>query len=526
MRAIRYEEGLQARFPEIASEWCTDKNGGLLPINVTPGSNKKVWWICNKGHEYLAMVAKRTTRGQGCPYCANVKVLTGYNDLATTHPEVLSLWDYEKNSRENIQPEKVLAGTDKTAWWICEHGHSYQMRIANKSRGANCPVCSSQILTKDNCLATTSPNLAQEWHPFKNGNLTPYDVMSGSHRKIWWLCKYGHEWQAPPYSRLVHGCPVCDSEKRTSFPEQAIGFYLGKLFDIVSRANLGGFEADIYCPSLKVAIEYDGEFYHSGTESDDREIRKNEFFIERGVLLFRVKETKTRIPFDCHQTAYGYEIHTTYSQDYCFIKDVVCTIISTINNRFKTHYSADVDAARDQVAILERFAQQKGNNSFLKQKPLGAKKWNYEKNGDIDLRLLPKTSKKKYWWKCPTCGNEWFGSLDNVVNSLTCNKCSRQIITGYDTAPEIQMGSTTGFRELPVNLQTENPDLASQWHPTKNGSFHPMEESRFLHRRSYGKYIKLCVIKNFLTHKYYVFSISSALIPLVFRVIFLTIQFC
>ncbi len=61
MRAIRYEESLQSRFPEIASEWCSYKNDGLLPINVTPGSNKKVWWICSKGHEYLAMVAKRTT---------------------------------------------------------------------------------------------------------------------------------------------------------------------------------------------------------------------------------------------------------------------------------------------------------------------------------------------------------------------------------------------------------------------------------------------------------------------------------
>lgn len=477
MKVIIYKDSLQFKYPEVASEWCIKKNNGLLPINVTPGSNKKVWWVCSRGHEYLAMVSKRAIRGQGCPYCANVKVLVGYNDLATTHPNLLPFWDYEKNSRESIMPEKVLSGTDKKAWWICEHGHSYQMRIANKAGGAGCPVCSSQILTKDNCLATTNPDLAQEWHPSKNGSLTPHDVMSGSHKKVWWQCKYGHEWQAQPYSRLVHGCPVCDSEKRTSFPEQAISFYLGKLFEVVSRENIGGFEADIYCPSLKVAIEYDGEYYHSSTESNNREERKNIFFIENGILLFRVKETKTKIPFDCHQTAYGYDLCTTYSQDYIFIKEVVGAILRVINHRFKTNYSININIVRDQVAIIERFAQQKGNNSFLKQKPLGARKWNYEKNGDIDLSTLPKTSKKKYWWKCPTCGNEWFGSLDNVVNSLTCNKCSRQIKTEYDVAPETQMGPSAVFRELPDNLQNENPDLASQWHPSKNGYFKPIHVS-------------------------------------------------
>ncbi len=129
----------------------------------------------------------------------------------------------------------------------------------------------------------------------------------------------------------------------------------------------------------------------------------------------------------------------------------------------------NVDIERDKVAILNLYAQQKENNSFLVQKPLGAQKWDYEKNGDIDLRLLPKTSKKKYWWKCPTCGNEWYGSLDNIVNSLTCNKCSRQVKMEYDVAPETQMDSTIIFRELSRNLQTENPALASQWHPSKNG---------------------------------------------------------
>lgn len=466
------EYSLAHDFPEIAKEWHPTKNDSLSPQDVCPGSNKKVWWVCPKGHEYSAMIIKRTKRGQGCPYCSNTKVLAGFNDLATTNPEVLTFWDYEKNV--DIKPEIVLAGSDKKVWWKCEKGHSFPMRIAAKTSGSGCPICSHQKVSEGTCLATVNPEIAKEWHPTKNGELTPYDVLPSSHRKVWWLCPYGHEYKTFIYARQKSGCPTCNSEKRTSFPEQAILYYLGKMTLVESRYNIGGFEADVYCPMLKIAVEYDGEYYHAGEESSAREERKNNFFRETGILLFRIKETKQDIEFECRKTDYGFEIDVQYSQDYEFIDQVLAVIISKINSRFQKSYLVDANIIRDKIAILNQFAQLKDDNSFLMTKPLGAQKWDYKKNGDIDLRLLPKTSKKKYWWKCPTCGNEWYGSLDNIVNSLTCNKCARQIETEYDIAPETLMDASTIFRELPVNLQTENPDLASQWHPTKNGYFKPI----------------------------------------------------
>lgn len=46
---------------------------------------------------------------------------------------------------------------------------------------------------KENCLAITNPELIEEWHPTKN-TLTLYDVTWGSSKKLWWICKFGHEW--------------------------------------------------------------------------------------------------------------------------------------------------------------------------------------------------------------------------------------------------------------------------------------------------------------------------------------------
>ena len=120
-------------------------------------------------------------------------------------------------------------------------------------------------------------------------------------------------------------------------------------------------------------------FFHSGVESEIREERKNQFFIESGILLFRVKETKKTIDIICSDTEYGYKIKTTYTQDYYFVKDVIAAIISRINERFGKNYITDVDVNRDKVAIINLYAQQKEENSFLIQKPLGAQKWDHKK---------------------------------------------------------------------------------------------------------------------------------------------------
>ena len=56
MAKLTKDYNLAALYPDIAKEWHPTKNGDLTVDNVTPKSNKKVWWICSKGHEYESSV--------------------------------------------------------------------------------------------------------------------------------------------------------------------------------------------------------------------------------------------------------------------------------------------------------------------------------------------------------------------------------------------------------------------------------------------------------------------------------------
>jgi hypothetical protein len=83
----------------------------------------------------LVSVDGRRKGQAGCPICANQQLLVGYNDLATTHPE-LAL------EADGWDPRTVIAGSNKKAKWICEQGHRWSSVIANRSRvGVGCPSC-------------------------------------------------------------------------------------------------------------------------------------------------------------------------------------------------------------------------------------------------------------------------------------------------------------------------------------------------------------------------------------------------
>lgn len=126
---------------------------------------------------------------------------------------LLTQWDAALNG--SLQPPDVSPGSKRTVWWRCEKGHTWQAQVKSRVYGSGCPVCANRTLAQGvNDLATTHPELVPEWHPDKNGTLTPQDVMAGTRRKVWWRCAEGHEWEATVGSRVDgRGCPVCAGRK-------------------------------------------------------------------------------------------------------------------------------------------------------------------------------------------------------------------------------------------------------------------------------------------------------------------------
>lgn len=206
---------LEAR-PDLAAQWHSTRNGDLKPSDITAGSRTKVWWCCEKGHEWLAMVDSRT-QGAGCPICLGYKVLPGYNDLATVNPQVAAQWHPTRNGA--LTPSDVPKGTHKKVWWCCEKGHEWQATVYNRHRGNGCPVCAKERLrgkklNSNGSLQDKAPELSCEWHPTKNGDLTPSDMTEHSNQKVWWICSKGHEWEASVSSRTSgDNCPFCSGHR-------------------------------------------------------------------------------------------------------------------------------------------------------------------------------------------------------------------------------------------------------------------------------------------------------------------------
>ena len=263
---------LATTHPELCLEWNYEKNIDISPSNVSKASTKKVWWKGKCDHEWQATIGSRTA-GRGCPYCSNVKVLAGYNDLLTINPQVASEWHPTKNGE--YQPQNFMSGSGKKAWWKCSScGHEWQTSIANRTSGdgTGCPKCKVEIIAIKNStpnsgesLLDINPELAKEWHPTRNGDLTPKDVFPNSGKTVWWKCIVGHEWKAAINIRNRGiGCIQCSKEKQTSYPEQAVYYYMQKIFpDAINRYVDNGKEVDVYIPSLKIGIEYDGMFFHT-----------------------------------------------------------------------------------------------------------------------------------------------------------------------------------------------------------------------------------------------------------------------
>ena len=212
-RPVPGQTDLASQYPALARQWHPVKNQPLLPTEVLPGSHRKVWWLCPKGHEWQAQIKSRVS-GCNCPVCANRMLIPGENDLNTVHPELAQQWHPTCNG--TLTPRQVLPGSHRKVWWLCSKGHTWQAEVAARVSGNGCPICAGKrVLPGENDLASLFPEIAKQWHPTRNGTLTPHQVSPYSNRKVWWQCELGHSYQAVIGARTIRisGCPYCAGKK-------------------------------------------------------------------------------------------------------------------------------------------------------------------------------------------------------------------------------------------------------------------------------------------------------------------------
>lgn len=385
------------------------------------------------------------------------KLIVGINDLMSQYPEIASEWDYKKNDK---RPQDFAKSSNKKIWWKCSNcGYSWCAQVSSRTCGTGCPRCGrnkSRTSRKQNqvnrvgSLYDLRPDIAQQWNYEKNHGVRPTEVTKGTNKKYWWICPKGHEWEATVNSRtrsMFANCPICNSESKTSFPEQAILFYISKFYKAQSRYLYMGKEIDIYLEEANIGIEYDGKYFHSSEKKLVADKRKEVFLIQNGVQLFRVKEAS-------ENKVQGNTVFYTHAYSLKNMENAIYELFKLINGSLVV----DIDISRDSNFIYQQYIQLEKENSIAEKKPELLLEWNYEKNGSLKPEYISYMSGKKVWWRCKDCGYEWQAVISSRYVGNGCKACAGQILV---------VGKN--------DLLSQNPKLAKEWDYDKNKTIKPQD---------------------------------------------------
>lgn len=292
----------------LASEWIGSEVPGKSPQTLSAGSKFSALWQCSEGHQYVARVCDRK-KGTTCPFCSGKKVLAGFNDLATTNPELALEWDEQKNGEKT--PQNVSAGSEYLAHWLCPaEGHEYTALIRNRRKGRSCPYCVNQkVLEGFNDLTSRFPEIATEWDVQKNGEVTPESIVAGSTVMAHWICPAkGHPYTMKVSSRTgtkEQGCPDCvvyrnEAQFRDLFNAITdLELVSDRVEATRTRFKSNRIQVDMVNHEKKVVVEYDGHFSHgennlhkvSFAERVADDMDTTQALLNAGYKVIRIRET-------------------------------------------------------------------------------------------------------------------------------------------------------------------------------------------------------------------------------------------
>ncbi|MBR6133634.1 MAG: hypothetical protein IKQ29_02825 [Bacilli bacterium] len=449
---------LETKYPDTAKEFNIERNK-KNPNEYLYGSTSKVWWICNKcGYEWKTSISQRTGSNKtGCPNCApkenaekRIKnQIKTKGSLYDNYPTLIEEWIYDKNEKS---PKDIASGSEYKAWWKCKKcSYEWQTRVDSRAkRGTGCPVCGGRIVIEGiNDIKTLKPNMVKEWDYTKNNEikLYPEQVSEYSDKKAWWICPIcDNSYKAAIKHRsLGTGCPKCANEIRTSFPEQAIYYYLKQeIPDTHNRFDLIGKEVDIFIQSMNLGIEYDGAFYHNTKASLEREKNKYEELKNAGIKLIRIREKGLNLP-----SYSDYTINLEKKNSDKEIESVIYKIFEIIESIYNIDLSYKIKIQDDRQKIYEQYISQRKNNSIEKLYPDIVKEWDYDKNIIKPSSVTP-GSEKKVWWNCSK-GHSYEQQISNHIKGARCPYCSGlRVISGEN------------------DLETMFPEIAKEWDFIKN----------------------------------------------------------
>ena len=346
-------------------------------------------------------------------------------------PEVAKEWHPTKN--KELSPNDFTYGSTKKVWWLCPKGHSYKSNINNRTakNRSDCPYCAGKKVGEDNNLLILFPDIAKEWHPTKNKELTPKLITSKSDKKAWWLCPKGHSYKsriANRTSKNPTGCPSCT--KQTSEPEIRILSELKWLFDEVnSRYKVDGVEVDIFLPNFNLAIEYDGSYWHR--DKKDSDLEKNKFLLSQDINLIRVREHPLK------SLSKNDVIVSSDSFKKTDLDEILKKTYPFVDNNIKEKINAYL--VKSSFVNDELFKEYRSyfpspfpEHSLLKTHPLISSEWDYDKNYPLRPENFSHGAHHKAWWLCPKGHSYESMPKSRTSRGSGCPYCSGHKTLNYD----------------------------------------------------------------------------------------------
>lgn len=445
--------------PELMKMWSKEDNRvGLASQIKATNSKVEPKWVCPECGRIFKRFVNLVYKGSVlCKTCSSRKNAHDYiketilekGSLVDNYPELLDYWDYDLNDQNNIKkPSEYLWGSNVEVSWKCPHcNHKWKDTIIARTHAKfPCPNCLrnnwSSFVFGDEPISKTHPQLLDFWDPANS--LSP-DVITAhdSNSSITWSCPVGHTWTSTPeyFVNVNHcKCPKCQKEMQTSFPEQAIYYYLSQSVYAINRYIIKKIEIDIYFPTLNIGIEYDGKYYHRGKKAQQREEKKELELKKNGIRLIRIKERDTH--------------HNLFEHDTIFVENDKESELESVIRYIFEYLSISlpdqgIDIERDRISIYEQYMSQVKENSIAVVYPSLLEEWDYEKNGKLNPEYFSCKSSKRVYWKCKN-GHSW----DAVISSRSKNGCP------YCAGVKFIPGQT--------DLASVRPDLLEEWDYAEN----------------------------------------------------------
>lgn len=379
--------------------------------------------------------------------------------------DFLEEWNFDKNG--NIKPDMISHGSAKYVWWRCkECGYEWEDSTHNRIQGKKCFNC--------RCLEIKNPELSKEWHPTKNGDLNPSNVLANAHRKVWWLGKCNHEWKASVYSRNSGSkCPYCNNKKilkgfndlQSQYPDIAKEWNYEKNENILPDEILKGSNTKVW---WKHQVEKNGILFTHEWEAK---------VVERinGAQCPYCTGHKVLAGFNDLETEYPELI-----KEWDDKKNSKLSPREVSSGSDKKVWWITKDGKSKYLKIYDKVSSEKRRlkkielkylpvkNNISELYPELVKEWHPTKNGDLKPYMYTKGSEKKVWWQIEVEKEgkrfllEWEASIINRVKGRGCpyiSKSIQKILEGFN------------------DLATTHPEVAKEWHPTKNGDKRPQDIS-------------------------------------------------